>query len=622
MFKNFLFYCSVFFAFVLVTSKVAAQVPNTSLSAGDSTGKKLEILEAKRYNFQKIDSVGDFVSLAGNVRIRQGKTLFYCDSAVLDQKQNTIEAFGNIHINDEDSVQTYSQYLKYYGQQKDAILKNKVKLTDGKGVLTTNELHYNTITKVGTYVNGGKVVTGTTVLTSTEGIYYGETRDIYFKKKVVMIDPEFRVTTDTLLYNTFTEIARFTVPTVIKNKQRTITTSEGYYDMKNKKAVFGKRPFIDDKDYTLTADDLAIDEKSGFGDALGHAVYKSKDTANPSIIIANRLQSNNKTNALLATQKPVMIIRQGADSIYIAADTLYTARLSDLRTSRYVPPILQLDMETTTIDSTRKAEVDSSKTNTIADVRNAANARNTLGSIGKNQPLPKPFIDSLVAVKSLTDSLSQPLTVKNDTTISPKNLRVPKNDSVKVDSSTNRFIEAYYNVRIFSDSLQAVGDSMFYSLEDSAFRLFKNPVVWAQDNQITGDTIYLFTANKKPKRLYVFENALAINKSDQFFNQVKGNTINGNFLNGDINHIRAKGSAENIYYAIDDQNKYIGVNRSTCDIIDMYFQNKKPRKIVFRNNLDGTTYPMKQVTHGTMRLRGFKWLEDRRPKTKSDLFEN
>ena len=622
MFKNFLFYCSVFFAFVLVTSKVAAQVPNTSLSAGDSTGKKLEILEAKRYNFQKIDSVGDFVSLAGNVRIRQGKTLFYCDSAVLDQKQNTIEAFGNIHINDEDSVQTYSQYLKYYGQQKDAILKNKVKLTDGKGVLTTNELHYNTITKVGTYVNGGKVVTGTTVLTSTEGIYYGETRDIYFKKKVVMIDPEFRVTTDTLLYNTFTEIARFTVPTVIKNKQRTITTSEGYYDMKNKKAVFGKRPFIDDKDYTLTADDLAIDEKSGFGDALGHAVYKSKDTANPSIIIANRLQSNNKTNALLATQKPVMIIRQGADSIYIAADTLYTARLSDLRTSRYVPPILQQDMETTTIDSTRKAEVDSSKTNTIADIRNAANARNTLGSIGKNQPLPKPFIDSLVAVKSLTDSLSQPLTVKNNTTINPKNLRVPKNDSVKVDSSTNRFIEAYYNVRIFSDSLQAVGDSMFYSLEDSAFRLFKNPVVWAQDNQITGDTIYLFTANKKPKRLYVFENALAINKSDQFFNQVKGNTINGNFLNGDINHIRAKGSAENIYYAIDDQNKYIGVNRSTCDIIDMYFQNKKPRKIVFRNNLHGTTYPMKQVTHGTMRLRGFKWLEERRPKTKSDLFEN
>ena len=619
MLKKLLYYFIVVIYFVTASSNSIAQLPSSGLGAGDTTGKKLEILEAKRYNFQKLDST-DFVSLAGNVRIRQGKTLFYCDSAVLDQKQNIFEAFGNIHINDEDSVHTYSQYLKYYGREKDAILKNKVKLTDGKGVLTTNELHYNTITKVGTYVNGGKVVTGTTVLTSTEGIYYGETRDIYFKKKVVMVDPEFRVTTDTLLYNTFTEIARFTVPTVIKNEQRTITTSEGYYDLKNKKAVFGKRPFIDDKDYTLTADDIAIDEASGFGDALGNAVYKSKDTGSTSIILANRLQSNNKTNALLATQKPVMIIRQGADSIYIAADTLYTAKLSDLRKSRYVPPILQLDMETTT-DSIVKVPEDSGEIITNAPVKIAAIARNTLGSIGNTQPQQKPFIDTIVPAKP-KDAVASGSIAKNDTTARPKTLLTSKKDTAKVDSSTNRFIEAYYNVRIFSDSLQAVGDSMFYSLEDSAFRLFKNPVVWAKENQITGDTIYLFTANKKPKRLYVFEDALAVNKSDQFFNQVKGTTINGNFINGDINHIRAKGSAENIYYAIDEQENYIGVNRSTCDIIDMYFLNKKPKKIVFRNNLEGTTFPMKQVSHSTMRLRGFKWLEDIRPKTKADLFGN
>ena len=619
MLKKLLFYFIVVICFVTVSNNSIAQLPSSGLGAGDTTGKKLEILEAKRYNFQKLDST-DFVSLAGNVRIRQGKTLFYCDSAVLDQKQNIFEAFGNIHINDEDSVHTYSQYLKYYGREKDAILKNKVKLTDGKGVLTTNELHYNTITKVGTYVNGGKVVTGTTVLTSTEGIYYGETKDIYFKKKVVMVDPEFRVTTDTLLYNTFTEIARFTVPTVIKNEQRTITTSQGYYDLKNKKAVFGKRPFIDDKDYTLTADDIALDEASGFGDALGNAVYKSKDTGSTSIILANRLQSNNKTNALLATQKPVMIIRQGADSIYIAADTLYTAKLSDLRKSRYVPRILQLDMETTT-DSIVKVPEDSGAITTNAPVKIAAIAPNTLGSIGNTQPQQKPFIDTIKTAKP-KDAVASGSIAKNDSTARPKTLLTSKKDTAKVDSSTNRFIEAYYHVKIFSDSLQAVGDSMFYSLEDSAFRLFKNPVVWAKENQITGDTIYLFTANKKPKRLYVFEDALAVNKSDQFFNQVKGTTINGNFINGDINYIRAKGSAENIYYAIDEQENYIGVNRSTCDIIDMYFLNKKPKKIVFRNNLEGTTFPMKQVSHSTMRLRGFKWLEDIRPKTKADLFGN
>ena len=180
MFKILLRFLSALCIFLSAVCFTAiAQVPGAGVSVGDTTGKKLEILEAKRYNFQKIDSSGDFLSLAGNVRIRQGLTLFYCDSAVLDQKQNIIEAFGNIHINDEDSVHTYSQYLKYYGKEKDAILKNKVKLTDGKGVLTTNELHYNTFTKIGTYINGGKVVTGSTVLTSQEGIYYGETRQQY-----------------------------------------------------------------------------------------------------------------------------------------------------------------------------------------------------------------------------------------------------------------------------------------------------------------------------------------------------------------------------------------------------------------------------------------------------------
>ena len=59
-------------------------------------------------------------------------TLFYCDSAVLNQAANTIEAFGNIHINDADSVHTYSQYLKYLGKEKIAYLKKKVKLTDRK----------------------------------------------------------------------------------------------------------------------------------------------------------------------------------------------------------------------------------------------------------------------------------------------------------------------------------------------------------------------------------------------------------------------------------------------------------------------------------------------------------
>src|SRR4051812_2474880 len=99
----------LFLSFCIILSFTAtAQV---AVPADTSKGKRLEIIVADRYNFQKLGT-SDFVSLAGNVKIRQELTYFYCDSAVLNQAENIVEAFGSVHINDNDSVQIYSQYLK------------------------------------------------------------------------------------------------------------------------------------------------------------------------------------------------------------------------------------------------------------------------------------------------------------------------------------------------------------------------------------------------------------------------------------------------------------------------------------------------------------------------------
>jgi hypothetical protein len=202
-----------------------------------------------------------------------------------------------------------------------------------------------------------------------------------------------------------------------------------------------------------------------------------------------------------------------------------------------------------------------------------------------------------------------------DTTLATKD-----NTRNRPDSNTNRFFEAYYNVKVFTDSLQSISDSLFYSFKDSVFRLYKNPIIWAQENQITGDTIYLYTQNQKPRKFLAFENGLAINKVEKtLFNQVKGNTITGYFEDGDINFVKAKGAAENIYYASDDNGAFIGANRSTSDVIDVYFQNRKPNKVVLRNNLAGTISPMRGLNHSEFKVRGFKWLEDKRPKTKYEL---
>jgi len=508
------------------------------------TGKLLEPLRAQRNNLRKIDSLNQFISYAGDVIMRQDKTLFYADSVVLNPITNVLEAFGNIHINDADSVHTYAQYLKYLAKEKKAYLKKKVRLTDGKSTLTTEELEYDVTVKIGTYLKNGKVVNEKTTLTSKEGYYYGDTRDIYFKQKVVLINPDYRITTDTLQYNTDTEIATFTSPTTIRNdKKLVIKTRDGFYDLKNKRAQLYKRSVIDDSSYTMTADEMALDSISGLGEFRGNAVYRGKDSAKGFDLIANNIKTNNKRNSLLATQGPLLLLKQERDSIYIAADTFYSAKLSDLM---------------------------------------------------KVKPVPK-----------VRDSI--------DFTFSP--------DSTKEDS-TDKYFEAYYNVKIYSDSMQSVGDSLFYALKDSVFRIFKQPVVWAQENQVSGDTIYMYLKNNKPERLYVFENAMALSKVDSsmYFNQVKGNTINAYFdTTGQIHFLRAKGNSENVYYGVDEQKNFIGVNKNSSDVIEIRFDNGKPKRVVLINAVDGTMYPMRQVNHEDLKLRNFRWLDNRRPKSRYDI---
>ena len=150
-----------------------------------------------------------YLILVGHVKIRQGKTLLYGDSIILNTTLNTLEDFGNVHINDADSVNIYASYLKYMGSTKKAYLRKKVKLTDGKGILTTDSLDYDVNLKLGSFKNGGKLVRNKTILTSTEGLYYGETRDAIFRKKVELIDPENNIITDTLEYNTYSQLTNF-----------------------------------------------------------------------------------------------------------------------------------------------------------------------------------------------------------------------------------------------------------------------------------------------------------------------------------------------------------------------------------------------------------------------------
>lgn len=552
--------------------------PRTTTASSADTMVTIEILPGvRKLEFRKINDSTQIQILAGNVKLRQGNTLFNCDSCVINNRSNTFEAWGNVHINDSDTADIYSNHLIYYSARKYAYLDGNVKLTDGKGVLTTPNLEYDVETKIGIYKNGGRVVTRQTVLTSREGYYYTDLKDVYFKQNVELNDPVYNLKTDSLLYNLENEIARFIAQTHIRDSSgRTVDTREGFYNLKTGRAEFGRNPVIVDGKTRITAMTIISDDSSGISQAIGNAVIT--DTAEGTTIIGGEIFHNKKSGAILATKKPLMIIKQENDSIYITADTLFSARLTDLYAGK---------------DSVARKD-----------------------SVAGTDSLQ--LRDSIIAKDSLPP---QQLIARKDTLVVDTLKGVTVVDPQKNDS-TNRYFEAYRNVRIFSDSLQGVCDSLFYSFKDSIFRMFYDPVVWAKESQVTGDTIRLFTRNKKADKLEVINKSFLVNLSDpEIFNQIKSTRMDGWFVDGNIDSIRARGLAECIYYIQDEDSAYTGINESKSDIMDIYFRNKELTKVVFRSQVSGTMWPMSHKTPQEMRLPEFRWLEERRPKTKYEMFE-
>ncbi len=562
----------------LFAANAAAQQPAVITPAPSDTVRVIQIIKAKSLRQKTIDSVNSIETAAGDVVIKEGQTITYCDSVIIKRPANIVEAFGNIHINDNDSIHTYSQYLKYIGGERIAYLKKSVKLTDKKGVLSADDIEYNLRTGIASYKNGGKVVNGQTTLTSKEGVYYSDTKDVYFKKNVHLVDPKYKIWTDSLLYNLNSDIATFIAPTHIVSKEGIIDTKSGTYNLKTGEAIFFGRPIIRDSTRFVTGNSVFFDDKKGVMIAEGNA--KMVDSTNQVTAIGGHIEVNTKENSFLAYKKPVMILHKDGDSTYIAADTLF----SGLR--KY--------------DSLAKKQ------------------RTKIDTLTGKTIIKKDSVVTTTVSPNSKDTVQQSVTVKAETV----NKAVVVNLNNKQDTAIRYFL-AFHHVRIFNDSLQAVSDSLYYGTEDSTFQLFGQPVVWNGQSQVTGDTMYMYTENQKPKRLYVFYNGMIVNAPAKgLYNQIAGRTINGYFKDGNIDYVRVKGSpAESIYYPQDDDSAFIGMNRSTGDEIDIYFVSKELNKVKFVRSVEGVMYPIRRIPADKKQLKGFKWQDARRPKNKLELFE-
>ena len=99
--------------------------------------------------------------------------------------------------------------------------------------------------------------------------------------------------------------------------------------------------------------------------------------------------------------------------------------------------------------------------------------------------------------------------------------------TIKKDSLNDyKLVKAFYKCRIFSKDIQAMCDSMSFSFQDTVIRLYHEPVIWSQQNQLTADSMTLFTKNQQTDRLELYNSSFVTSRIDTLrFNQIKGDNL-------------------------------------------------------------------------------------------------
>ena len=282
----------------------------------------INILHAYDWIGVQTDS-GNVARLIGDVQLQQGANLMYCDSAYLGLETNNMEAFGNVRIIQPGGTEVQSDYLRYTGNNRMAYLRGNVVLTDIQNTLWTEELTYDLKTRVGHYFQQGTLQSEGTVVESRQGMYNVRTKDARFTGDVSVQDPQYQVGSDDLGYNTQSRVVTFYGPSIVTNDKSVLRTSSGTYDSRNEIARFRSRSSILSGAQYIEADTLYYNRISGLGNAGGNVV--ALDTGLKSTLYSGYASYNERSGRMLASLKPVMKKMNGNDSLFIRADTFITA---------------------------------------------------------------------------------------------------------------------------------------------------------------------------------------------------------------------------------------------------------------------------------------------------------
>lgn len=482
--------------------------------------------------------------------------LLLLSNVIVAQKKTTI------HILNADKA----DYDERLGKDVQRLIGNVVMRQDST-YFYSDSAYYNEKTKFFDGFGNVHIIVNDSVNIYSKLLKYnGETKFAELFHDVILKDDSTVLKTQYMTYDRVKHLATYPNKGTITRNDKKLVSKKGYY-RDDIKVVYFRRDVVGTMpDYKIVSDTLVYDTDNEMMYFYGPTNMYNKENT----LFGNYGWYNTETELAYLDKRATLKNKEQsmtADTMYYNKKTGYAKALSDV---------------------------------IIEDTVNKATLKGDYAEMWKN-----------IGKCMITDNLRGFYYEQTDTLFAKADTLYIYFDTVTNDIQR---IKAFYNVRFFRNDVQGKCDSLHYVVADSIVYMRKKPVIWAEDSQLSGDSINVHISNQNIEKLLMRPNAFVIQQdSINGFNQVKGKQITTFFKSNDIDHMFNEGNAETIYWLRDDDGSLIGVNFSQSSEMDIKVKNKQISNIKYYKNIKETLYPEEQLKDNMEYLDGFLWLKDEKP---------
>lgn len=300
--KHFLFLASFFI--VLSFNSLLAQAPP----------KKIVVENSDMVDIQQTEVPGAVV-YRGNVRLIHDGVRMACNVAYLFNQENYVKAFGDVKMNQGDTVFMDSKYAEYRGNTKFAFATGNVVMRDPKMTLTTDTINFDRLIQQAYYNTYGTIKDQENTLKSKSGRYFLNDKKFQFLTAVTITNPKYVIKSNHLDYYSNSGHSYLFGPSTITSKENFIYTEKGFYDTKKNFAHFIKNSYIKYNNRLIEGDSLYYDRNREFASATNNV--KITDSINKGIARGHYGEVYRNQDSLVMTKHAVAATLVEKDTLYI-----------------------------------------------------------------------------------------------------------------------------------------------------------------------------------------------------------------------------------------------------------------------------------------------------------------